>query len=181
MTQPRNDNSPSPDAGRRGADHEPITVPVAVYEELKTLAAERDEYLKKLQRAVADYQNLQKRVEKMRQAANSEATRLVALKTVSLADSLARALEAAEGTEGAENLVEGLRLVEREFYAILESLDIRPIEAVGKPFDPHYHDAILQEPAEGVEANTVVRELKKGFIMGREVIRPTQVSVAAGQ
>ena len=176
---------PAPDKGPASSDQaqgeDKVVVPYAEYEELKTLAAERDQYLKRLQRAVADYQNLQNRVTKMKDTARRDATREVAEQIVSLSDSLTRALEAAEKTRGAEDLTNGLRLVEREFYGILEGFDIRPIQAVGSQFDPHYHEAVLQEPAPGAAPNTVVREIQRGFVMGREVVRPAQVSVAAPQ
>ena len=149
------------------------------YKELRAAAQERDDYLKRLQRATADYQNLQKRIAKFGDTATRTAIREVALQIVPLADSLARALSAVEESEGAGSFPEGLRLIEKEFYTILGKLGIEPIEAVGKPFDPSYHEAAFQEPAEGVEPNTVVRELKKGFVVGNEVIRPSQVTVAA--
>jgi len=161
------------------AHSEPVTLSRAEYEELKTLACERDDYLKRLQRAVADYQNFRNRVENSTERLRQMTIRTVAEEILPVADSLARALEAAEKTEGAANIVEGLRLVEKEFYGALSKLGVRPVEAVGQKFDPHYHEAAMQEPAEGVPPNTVVRELKKGFVLGDQVIRPSQVSVAA--
>ncbi len=163
------------------SDQRPVTITFAQYEELKTLARERDEYLRRLQRAVADCQNLRKRIDRMRETINRDAIKRVALQVVSLADGLARALEIVDQTQGAENIAEGLRLLEKEFYSILDNFGVQPIEAVGKPFDPHYHEALLQEAVEGAEPNTVVRELKRGFVMGEEIIRPTAVAVAAPQ
>jgi molecular chaperone GrpE len=187
MDEQQGETPPGPgqksDAPPRGAQQpggqEPVSITRAQYEELKTLAAERDEFLKRLQRAVADCQNLQKLMGKRRDEASRQAIRDVTLKFVPLADSLASALELAARTKGAEELAEGLQVAAREFYRVLEAFNIRPMEAVGKPFDPRYHEAVLQEPAQGVPPNTVVRELKKGFLMGSEVIRPAQVTVAA--
>ena len=156
-----------------------VIMSLGEYKELKAAVEERDDYLERLRRATADYQNLQKRIAKLSDSAIRRAIREFALQVVPLADSLARALSAVEQSEGAGNFPEVLRLIEREFYTILGNLGIEPIEAVGKPFDPAYHEAAFQEPAEGVEPNTVVRELKKGFIMGDQVIRPSQVTVAA--
>jgi len=182
-TPPGPGQKPEPVAAPKEAQQpdsqEPVSITRAQYEELKTLAAERDEFLKRLQRAVADCQNLQKLMGKRRDEDTRRAVRDVALKFVPLADSLASALELAARTRGAEELAEGLQVAAREFYRALEGFNIRPVEAVGKPFDPRYHEAVLQEPAQGVPPNTVVRELKKGFLMGSEVIRPTQVTVAA--
>ena len=169
---PQNADAAAPRPG------EPVTIRFAEYEELKTLARERDEYLKRLQRAVANSMSLQQRQGKMRQAAEQEALRTVARKVLPLADSLARALEVAQQTEGAEQITEGLRITEREFYAILQELGIEPIQAVGRPFDPAYHEAVFQQPAQGVEPNTVVQEIKKGFLLNGDLLRPAQVSVA---
>jgi molecular chaperone GrpE len=128
---------------------------------------------------VADYLGLQQRVEKMRDRAQKEALKRVGREIVSLADSLSRALEAAEQTEGAEAITEGLRMIEKEFYTILEELGIRPFKAEGEAFDLHYHEAVLRQPSEEAQPNTVLRELKKGFLLGEELLRPAQVVVAA--
>ncbi len=160
-------------------ESKPVAISFAEYEELKTLAAERDEYLRRLRRAVADYLNLQKRIEKIKEAAGNEALRRLARQVVPLADSLTRALEAAEQAGGAESITEGVRMIEKEFYAILDGLGIETIEAEGKPFDPNYHEAVLQLPDDGAAPNTVIKELRKGFLLGEELLRPTQVIVAA--
>lgn len=157
---------------------ERVVLSYAEYEELKTLARERDEYLKRLQRAVADYQNLQKRIDRFRETARHDALRTLGEAILPVADSLSRALEAAEQTEGGETIAAGLRLVEKEFYGALEKLDIHPIEALGQPFDPHYHEAVMQAPTDEFPVNTVMRELKKGFAVGDQVLRPSQVIVA---
>jgi len=159
----------------------PVTLPYGEYEELKTLARERDDFLKHLQRAVADYQNLQKRIEGLRESAREAALRSLAQEIAPLTDGVKRALEAAEQVQGAEGIVQGLRLVERGFYAALARFGIRPLDAVGRKFDPHYHEAAMQEYVDGVAPNTVIRELKTGFIMGDTVIRPSQVVVAAAR
>jgi molecular chaperone GrpE len=156
-----------------------VTLSYAQYEELKALARERDEYLRRLQRAVADYQNLQKRTERFQEAAREAALRSLADDFLPVADGLARALEAAAQTDGAEGIVEGLQLVEKEFYDALAGVGIRPVDALGQKFDPHYHEAAMQLPVAGVPPNTVVQELKKGFLLGETVVRPTQVVVSS--
>jgi len=149
------------------------------YEELKTLARERDEYLRRLQRAVADYQNLQKRMEKWRASARTDMVRSLTQAVLPVADSLSLALSAARETDGADRIVEGLELVEEEFYAALATLAVRPIQAVGARFDPHYHEAVFQQDAADAVPMTVLSELKKGFLLGETVIRPSQVVVAS--
>jgi molecular chaperone GrpE len=168
------EQSGEPSADAHSGD---VTLTYGQYEELKTLAQERDEYLRRLQRAVADYQNLQKRMAKVRASLQAEAVRSAVDSMLPVADGLERALDAARQAEGAEDIVEGLELVARDFYGALARFDVRPIEAVGQQFDPHYHEAAMREDAEGLAPYTVVREMKKGFIMGDVVIRPTQVTV----
>jgi molecular chaperone GrpE len=163
--------------GDEGTDDR-ISLSYAEYEELKTLAQERDDYLRKYQRAMADYQNLQKRVDKFRDMARLEVVRSLTENILPMADSLERALGAAEQTEGAGNLVEGIEMVQEDLYDALRKLGLEPIESVGQKFDPHYHEAVMQEPREGFAPMTVVRELKKGFVLGDQVLRPAQVTVA---
>jgi len=193
MNQREEEARPSPEPQQQTGDAVPgepapaepaqgqgsVTVSFTEYEELKTLAGERDEYLRRLQRAVADYQNLTKRTDKIVSSAHREAVKRVVREILPLADNLAQALSAAEKIEGAETITDGLRLIEKKLYDILASLGLRPIEAVGKPFDPHYHEAAFQEAAPGAAPNTVTREVKKGFMIGDEVVRPSQVCVAA--
>lgn len=159
--------------------HKQVTISLTEYEELKTLAEERDEYLDRLRRAVADRMSLQKRVKKIKQSAQHEALRKVARKVLPVADSLARALQVAEQTEGADRITEGLRMTEQEFYAMLSDMGIELIDAVGQPFDPNYHEAVFQQPSEEAEPNTVLQEIKKGFLIEDDLLRPAQVVVSA--
>ena len=160
--------------------HPPVTLSYAEYEELKTLAAERDDFLRRLQRAMADYQNLQKRLAKLQESARDATLRSLGASIMDVADRLDLALQSARQTPGAQGLVAGLELVAQSFGAALEKLDIRPIEAVGRDFDPNYHQAVMQQPVPGTPAGKVVRELRRGYMLAdRQVIRPTQVVVSA--
>lgn len=185
-TQEHNEDQTAeiPRPERDAADVEPdghreVTISLTEYEELKTLAQERDEYLDRLRRAVADRMSLQRRLKKIKQSAQHEALRKVARKVVPLADSLARALQVAEQTEGADQITEGLRLTEQEFYAMLSDMGIELIDALGQPFDPEYHEAVFQQPSEEAEPNTVLQVIKKGFLIEDDLLRPAQVVVAA--
>jgi molecular chaperone GrpE len=171
-------NTPEAEADEAVPGHVTVELTHSEYAELKTLARERDEFYRRLQHAVADYQNLQKRVDKFRDAARESILRSLGEAILPVADSLALALDAARQTEGGEKIVEGLKLVEKEFYGALARFGIHPVEAVGRPFDPHFHEALFQEPTDEAEPNTVLRELKRGFVMGHVVLRPSQVIVA---
>lgn len=156
-----------------------VTLSIAEYEELKTLAQERDEYLNRLREAVADRMKLQKRIKKIKQEANDKALRNVSRKILPLADSLTRALEVAEETEGAQQITEGLQLTEQEFYGMLNELGIELIDSVGEKFDPNYHEAVFQQPTNDAEPNMIIQEIKKGFLLNGKLLRPAQVVVAS--
>ncbi len=181
-TTPSPDNTPDEEIEKDETNEEeqnsPVTLSVAEYEELKTLAEERDEYLNRLREAVADRMKLQKRIKKIKKEAQEKALRTVARKVLPLADSLTRALDVAEETEGAEQITEGLNLTEQEFYGMLDDLGIELIESVGEKFDPNYHEAVFQQPTDDAEPNTVVQEIKKGFLLNGDLLRPAQVVVA---
>jgi len=171
---------PATDAAEQVAE-EPcdVTIPFAEHAELKTLAAERDDFHQRLQRAVADYQNLQKRSEKNRQAARIDAMRAATEKILPMADHLLRAREAAAAVEGGTDILAGLDLIEEDYYAALAALGVQPIEALGQKFDPHFHEAIMHQPTADADPMTVIAEIKRGFLLGDTVIRPSQVIVAA--
>ncbi|MFP4176215.1 MAG: nucleotide exchange factor GrpE [Planctomycetota bacterium] len=155
-----------------------VTISFSEYEELKTLAEERDEYLDRLRRSVADRMKIQNRLKEIKKSARQEALRKVGRKVVPLADSLGRALNAAEEAGADEQIVEGLHLTEQEFYSALNELGIEPIEAEGADFDPDYHDAVFQQETDKVDPNTVLQEVKKGFLLGNQLLRPAQVVVS---
>ncbi len=160
----------------RGDDQ--VVISKDEYENLKKLAEESEDYLQRLRRSIADNMNLQKRIEKVRQRARYESLRELGRKIVPLADSLSRALENAEKYDASETIYEGLKLTEKEFYDILHDLHIQPIEAEGMSFDPDYHDAVFQQPTSEIEPNTVINEIKKGFLIEGDLLRPSQVVVA---
>jgi len=71
-------------------------------------------------------------------------------------------------------------LIARKMKALLSEYGIEPIEALGKPFDPNYHEAVLQEPSDDVPAGMVMEELRPGYRIGDQVVRATQVKVSGG-
>jgi molecular chaperone GrpE len=64
-------------------------------------------------------------------------------------------------------------------HAILKELHVEPIEAVGQPFDPNYHEALSLKEAEGIESGMVIEEIQAGYRLGERVIRPALVNVVA--
>ena len=93
-------------------------------------------------------------------------------------DSLQRALEVEIGSEKDHGFREGIELTLREMMKVLERFSVRPIETAGKPFDPNFHQAMMQEETDQVPENTVIREFQRGYTIHDRLLRPAMVIVA---
>ena len=92
-------------------------------------------------------------------------------------DNFERALEAA-GDRGRQGIVEGLDLVHRQLLSALAKHGVEPIAALGQPFDPNRHEALLKQPSADNPEGTVVAELGRGYLMKDRVLRPSKVAVS---
>jgi len=138
--------------------------------------AKRDEYLADLQRLAADFDNYRKRVAREQQQLVVRAHERLVAELLPVLDDLERALSAAEVHDEA-TVVEGVRLVQRALVESLAREGLQEIEAQGA-FDPHVHEALLAQPAEGVEPGSVLQVVQKGYRLGDRVLRPARVVVA---
>ena len=138
----------------------------------------RDEKL----RLLADMENLRKRSDRDRMDSIRYGNINFARDILSLGDNLSRALEAipkdAEKTETITNLIDGLRMVQREFTSILEKHGIKKIEALNKRFDHNFHQAMMEIESEEVEEGIVIQEIQSGYNMHDRLLRPSMVGVA---
>ena len=150
----------------------------AELEKLQKLAAERDQYLDMAQRARAEFENYQKRVQKDRDLERRYAYTPLIFDLLPVFDNLERTLHAAQqaGEKGA--LVQGVAMVQAQFLEQLKRHGITRIEAQGKPFDPNLHQAVMQQPSADVEPNTVLQVLEQGFMNHDRVLRPAKVIVS---
>jgi molecular chaperone GrpE len=144
--------------------------------ELAAVLAERDEYLALAQRVQADFDNYRKRAVRDQERLVAHAHERLVLDLLPILDDLERALDAAERHEEAA-LVDGVRLVERSLRGALVKEGLVEIETDG-PFDPHVHEALLAQPAEGVEPGAVIEVVQRGYRLGDKVVRPARVIVA---
>jgi molecular chaperone GrpE len=95
-------------------------------------------------------------------------------------DNIGRAIEAAEKAGEAENLLAGFRLVRQQIETILSRYEAQPINPAGEPFDPNFHEAILQQPSTDVEKDHVTMVTQTGYKLHDRVVRPAQVIVSSG-
>jgi molecular chaperone GrpE len=147
----------------------------------KALEEERrksEDYLNRLKYLQADFENYRKRVEReLDEAARSSNERLI-MSLLSVVDELELAVRAGEKSEGGDTIISGVRMTLKKLYEALEREGLARIEAVGKPFDPSRHEAVLKVKAEGYPDGFVVEEVRKGFMFKGRVIRPSMVKVA---
>jgi molecular chaperone GrpE len=152
-------------------------------DELVAVAAQRDDYLALAQRTQADFENYRKRVAKELASAQERGVVRLAEELLPALDNLDRAIEegtaAAEREEGDAPLLEGVRLVRSELHAALARMGIECFSPRGATFDPAEHEAMAQKPIPGSQSGTVAEVLQPGYRLGKSIIRPARVVVAA--
>ena len=147
-------------------------------EEVGALRTERDDYLDRLQRLKAEFDNYRKRTARDQESLVARAHERLVKELLPVLDDLERALVAAAEHEEAK-LEDGVRLVHRELVEALAREGLVEIETDGR-FDPHVHEALLSQPSEE-EEGSVLQVIQKGYKLGDHVIRPARVVVAAPQ
>jgi molecular chaperone GrpE len=169
------------DAGFGGPD---LAELIASRAELKRLQSALDEAKEGVARRQADFENYRKRIERERGEAHQRVVADVARKLLPVVDNLARALDAEKTVQSNESkefrhFLHGVELITRQLNDVLESLGIQPIASVGERFDPHIHEAVVTEPSDKYEPDTVTEELARGYRIGDRLLRPAMVKVAA--
>ncbi|HEY7451332.1 MAG TPA: nucleotide exchange factor GrpE [Candidatus Limnocylindria bacterium] len=146
----------------------------------RALAATReqaDENLRNWQRTAADFSNYKRRTEEERRAADLFANAVLLARLLAVLDDFDRALDNVP-EDAHESWVEGVQLVERKLRGLLEAEGVTPIEAIGQPFDPNLHEAVVHEETAEAPDNTVIGEVQKGYLLHERVLRPSLVRVA---
>ena len=129
-------------------------------------------------RSAADFANYKRRTEEERETLVRFSNAILIGKLLGVLDDFDRALESVPAEEADDAWVEGIRLVERKLRNVLESEGVTPIEAVGEPFDPNLHEAVVHEETADYPDNHVIGELQRGYRLHDRVIRPSLVRVA---
>lgn len=139
------------------------------------LEAKAAENLDGWQRAVAEFQNYKKRMDRDRQSDKAIMKGDLIKRFLPVLDDLERALHNPSEDEA---WVSGIELIKRKLQSILEAEGLKRIEAEGTSFDPNFHEAISYEPADGVESGHVIAVVQNGYMLGDYVVRPAMVRVA---
>ena len=141
------------------------------------LKKQRDDYYDRLLRKTAEFDNYRKRIDRERLQVSEAAAADLVKELLPLVDDLERALRA----EGDDNAIrKGVELIHKQLLEILRRRGVRPIEALGADFDPHYHMAVAHEHAEDKREGEVIEEFGRGYMLGDRLLRPAMVKVAKG-
>ena len=145
----------------------------------ESLRAELGEARDRELRTQAELENYRKRATRQMQDERRYANLPLMRDLLPVLDNLDRAIEAAEKSHDASSLLEGVKLVAGQLEDVLKRHHCLQIEALNRPFDPHLHEAISQQPSDRYAANSVMQVTQSGFQLHDRVVRPSQVIVAA--
>ena len=176
------------DAARKKAENEAWDAvpeePAATAEPEKSEEEKLREALTELQAKYlylqAEYQNYRKRVAKDIADARGYAYADALGPFMTVFDFLAMADTAAVQSDNVESIRQGLKMIIAEFNKAFDTLGVKPLETVGKPFDPALHEAVAHEASETVPEGMVIRQWSNGFKMGEKLLRPARVVVSDG-
>ena len=146
-------------------------------ETVNPVEQELEETKNRYLRCLADFDNYKKRTAAEREQFAQFANEAIATDLLPIVDGLKRALDAAAAAKMAEEMLKGIALVKKQFEDTLGKHGLKEIEAVGKPYDPNLHEAILQKEDSG-PAGIVIEEMQKGYTFRGRVIRPAMVIVS---
>ncbi len=133
------------------------------------------EYLDRLQRLMAEFDNYRKRTEKEKADIYDRAVSSTVTELLAIIDNFERALKL-DGSD--KSFYEGVNMIYKQLVAAIEKVGVEPIETINQTFDPNYHNAIFHVEDENVGANTIVEEMQKGYVYKDKVIRHSLVKVA---
>ena len=163
---------------REGADATGTATAGDAAADVPALQRERDDYYDRLLRKTAEFDNYRKRIDRERQQLAESAASDLIEDLLPLVDDLERALKAQLGEAGADAYRRGVELILKQLVELLRKRGVKPIEALGADFDPHYHQAVAYEPAEGRRDGEVIEEFRRGYMLGDRLLRPAMVKVA---
>ncbi len=177
--EPRPEQPDAPEAAEAAGEEAPAEDRVAALE------AEVAQLKDQLLRALAETENVRRRLEQQAEDRGRFAVSGFARDMLAVADNLRRALQAVpaemrEGDEVAKNLVVGVEMTERELAQALERHGIRAVESLGQPFDPNLHQAMMEVEDASQPTGTVVQEMQTGYVIHDRLLRPAMVAVSRG-
>ncbi|WP_336780532.1 nucleotide exchange factor GrpE [Paenibacillus illinoisensis] len=148
-------------------------------DELARLKAEAEETQQRFVRAQADFDNFRRRTQKEKEELAKYASMKLVTELVPVIDNFERAMATVpEGTES-ESFSKGIQMIFRQLETVLNNEGLTAMDTVGQPFNPEFHQAIMQVESDEYEEGTVVEEVQKGYMLKDKVLRPAMVKVSS--
>ncbi|WP_275671724.1 nucleotide exchange factor GrpE [Paenibacillus ginsengarvi] len=144
-------------------------------EEQRKLA---DEHYQRYLRTQADFDNFRRRSRQEKEDFAKYASGKLIEQLLPIVDNFERAIAVSKDNSDHEALLKGVDMIFRQFDAVLAAEGLQRIESVGQPFNPEFHQAIMQVESEEHEEGTVVEEVQKGYMLKDKVLRPSMVKVS---
>jgi len=153
--------------------------PLGPEQEIEALKKERDGLYDRLLRKQAEFENYKKRTDREKSDFMQFASADLMKELLNVLDSFELALKNAATQAGGQNMLRGFELIYKQIQDTFARFGLQPIEAKGKKFDPHFHQGVSTQATNEVEENTVLEEMRKGYLLNGRLLRPAMVSVAA--
>nr|WP_258389652.1 nucleotide exchange factor GrpE [Paenibacillus spongiae] len=164
--QPRDEQVPT--------DTEETTEDPMIAELVKQAEENQQRYL----RAQADFDNFRRRTQKEKEELAQYASMKLITELLPVVDNFGRALDAAKGGGELDAFAKGVDMIFRQFEAVLEQEGVKPMDAVGQPFNPEFHQAVMRVESDEHEEGIVIEEMQKGYMLKDKVLRPAMVKVS---
>lgn len=145
--------------------------------ETEKLKAEIEEHKQRLLRTQADYDNFRRRTVKEKEELGKYASAKLITELLPVIDNFERALGSVPDVPEAASYAKGVEMIFRQLEGVLKAEGLVPMESVGTPFNPEYHQAIMQVESDEYEEGDVVEEVQKGYMLKDKVLRPAMVKV----
>ncbi len=138
------------------------------------------EYYDRLLRVSAEFENYKKRSAREADNFRKFANESILKDLLPVVDNLERAIQSSANIseDGKSCISEGVELTLKEILRVLERYGVKPVDAVDKPFDPGFHEAVMQEISEEIPENTVLKEFQRGYALHERLLRPAMVVVS---
>jgi len=147
-------------------------------EKLKSKEQEAQENYDRLLRISAEFENYKKRASREMEEFRKFSNQSLIKEMLSVVDNLELAMNSTNGHKTIDKgLLDGLEMTHREILKVFEKFKVKPISAKGQPFDPTFHEAVMQEETDEYPNNTVINELQKGYLIHDRLLRPSMVVV----
>ena len=179
MQELRDDSNPTvTEAGETLGEGTAAESPEALREAVAAKSREVERLQDRLVRLQAEFENFKKRMAREKTEYLKYAHEALVLEFLPILDNLERAIASARAEAGSTPLLEGIEMIARLFRVVLGKAGVKPMEVVGQPFDPAYHQAVEQVESSHGDVGVVVGEVQRGYLIEGRVLRPAMVKVS---